>query len=72
MDEKQFLAVFQDTLQRDAPISMSDALADMEEWDSLAAMAAIALAEREFSRRLKLKDLKQQRTVRDVYTLFAG
>lgn len=72
MDEKQFLALFRETLQRDAVIRMEDALADMEEWDSLAAMASIALAEREFSRRLKLKELKQQRTVRDVYELFAG
>ena len=71
MDEKQFLALFQDTLQRDVPINMDDILADMEEWDSLAAMASIALAERKFSRRLKLKELKQQRIVRDVYELFA-
>ncbi|MDL2307135.1 phosphopantetheine-binding protein [Desulfovibrio sp. OttesenSCG-928-C06] len=70
MDENKFLALFQDTLQRETPLNMDDILASLEEWDSLAAMASIALAEREFSKRLKLKELKQQKTVRDVYELF--
>ena len=39
MTQNEFLKEFQDILQRDEPVDLDGKLADMEEWDSLTAMA---------------------------------
>ena len=42
MTRKEFLEKLQDVLERDEEITEDMVLADMEEWDSLAAMAVMA------------------------------
>ena len=71
MDKQDFLMVFQDTLQSDSALTMDMRLADIPEWDSMAAMGTIALADRQFGKQLKLAELKKVDTVEDVYALLA-
>jgi hypothetical protein len=69
MDENAFLALLRDTLQCESPLEMGLTLADMPEWDSLAAMAFLALGLRHFDRKLRLAQVKKAVTVRDLYAL---
>jgi acyl carrier protein len=69
MDEQTFLSLLRDTVQCEGPLEMDMALAQVPEWDSLAAMATLALAERSFGRRLKLAQIKKAVTVGDLYAL---
>ena len=47
-------------------------LADLEEWDSLAAMAVLALGARHFGRQLKLAQVKKAVTAGDLYALLTA
>ncbi|MDR2123636.1 MAG: hypothetical protein LBP38_01455 [Desulfovibrio sp.] len=72
MDEQTFLVLLRDTMQCEGHLKMDMALADVPEWDSLAAMAALALAERSFGRHLKLAQIKKAATVGDLYALLTA
>ena len=69
MDAPAFLELLLDTLQRDEALTLDMRLADVPEWDSLAAMAVLALADRRFGRRLSLADFKTLVTVGDLHAL---
>ena len=69
MQLDEFLPIFQDVLQRDDPLTADDALADIEEWDSLAVMATIAWFDRNLGRKLTFKDFKSLETVADIAAL---
>ena len=71
MHKQDFLSLFQDTLQCEESLTMDIRLADIPDWDSMAAMATIALAERQFGKHLKLAQLKNAETVEDLYALLA-
>lgn len=66
-----FLGLFQEILNSENPVEMSMSLNEIPEWDSLSAMAFIAMAERRFNKRLRLSDLKHKATVRDLYDLLS-
>jgi acyl carrier protein len=72
MDKKTFLALLRDALQCEGPLEMDLPLAQVPEWDSLSAMATLALAERSFGRRLKLARIKKAATVDDLYALLTA
>lgn len=65
----EFLEDFQFAINSEEPVSPDARLADIEEWDSLSAMAFIALADRKYGRKLKFPDLEKARTVRDLHEL---
>ena len=69
MTTSQFLEDFQSMLQRDEPVSVHEVLNDMEEWDSLALMAAISFFDLHFEIRLTFETLGTCRTVGDVMAL---
>lgn len=69
MQLTEFLQVFQDVLQRDEPLSAEDALADIEEWDSLAVMATIAWFDRNLGKKLTFRDFKGLKSVADIAAL---
>jgi Phosphopantetheine attachment site. len=69
MDASAFIDVMLDTLQRDEPLSMDMPLSDVPEWDSLAAMAFLALADRKFGKKLSMGHLKSAQTVSDLHAL---
>ncbi len=69
--DNDFLILFQEILNSEAPVEMSMLLEDIPEWDSLSGMAFIGLAERHFNKHLRLSDLKDKRTVEDLYGLLS-
>ena len=71
MDKAEFLEKLQDVLERDEEITEDMVLSDMDEWDSLAAMALMAFFEKNFGLKVKLKDLNDVKTVSDLIN-FAG
>lgn len=72
MDRKAFLELLQETFQREDPLAMDMPLAEIPEWDSLAAMLTLTLAKRRFGKELKTADLKPLTTVEDMYVLLAS
>jgi len=67
----EFLRLFQEILNSESPTEMSMRLEDIPEWDSLSAMAFIALAERHFNKHLRLSDLNGKKTVEELHDLLS-
>jgi acyl carrier protein len=72
MDKQAFALLLRETLQCESALEPGTVLRNLPEWDSLAAMAALALAERHFGKRLKLAQFKKLVTVEDMYVLFSS
>jgi acyl carrier protein len=72
MDEHAFLTLLRDTLQCERTLTPDLRLADLEEWDSLAAMAVLALGARHFGRQMKLAQVKKAVTAGDLYALLTA
>lgn len=64
-----FLARFQECIDREEPLALDMRLEDIAEWDSLSAMAFIGLANSAYGKRLKLTDLAKAKTVGDLHAL---
>lgn len=69
MTKSEFLIAFQDVLQRDDAVADTDALADMEEWDSLSKMATMAFFKKHFDVAITLDGLGKFETVADLINL---
>lgn len=69
MTQNEFLKEFQDILQRDEPVDLDGKLADMEEWDSLTAMATSFFLKSKFKIDLPLENFKEFQTARDIWNL---
>ncbi len=69
MKQNEFIAQLQDILQKDEPIEPNMALCDLEEWDSLSAMAIIAFYENFFNVQITFENLDACHTVADVIAL---
>ena len=69
MDEDAFLILLRDALQCEEALAPDLPLADVPEWDSLAAMAVLALGLRHFGRKLQLARVRKAATARDLYVL---
>lgn len=67
----QFLELLQETIDRETPLSMDMPLSQIQEWDSLAAMAFIGLARNVYQKQLKLTDLENAVTISDIYALLS-
>ena len=69
MEASLFTDLLCDALRCEEPISMDMALKDIPEWDSMAAMVALAMAEQNFNKKISLADLETLTTVSDLYAL---
>ncbi|MDR3362191.1 MAG: acyl carrier protein [Desulfovibrio sp.] len=72
MQSADFLVELQELLQCDIPLSVDTALAEMEEWDSLAVMSCVAYLEKHFGMKTKISQYKKIRTVADLIALAGG
>lgn len=72
MNEASFLDIMMDTLQREDPLSLDMVLEDILEWDSLSAMAFIALADKKFSKKVTFSHLSVAKTMEDLYALLTS
>ena len=74
MDLNEFVANFADQFdETDASEIQAETLFhDLDEWSSLVGMGIIALAKTEYGKTITGKELKECRTVKDVYNLIAS
>lgn len=66
MNKAEFLEKLQDVLERDEEITEDMVLADMEKWDSLAAMAVMAFFNKSLSITLLPAEVREMKTVMDL------
>jgi len=66
MTKEEFMVEMQEVLQTDAELNADTALADLDEWDSLAIMATMAFLDKHFGVKMKLADFRALSTVGDI------
>ena len=66
---EQFLKNFGEILELDTPPSSDKSLSEMEEWDSLAVVTFIAMADLKYQKKVQPNDVKKASTVSDLYAL---
>ena len=66
MDKVEFLEKLQDVLERDEEITEDMILEDMDEWDSLAAMALMAFFNKTLSITSLPAEVRKMKTVSDI------
>lgn len=66
MTKDEFLGKLQDVLERDDEISEDMVLSDIEEWDSLSAMALMAFFNKSLSITLLPSEVREMKTVSDI------
>lgn len=66
MTKQELLEKLQDILERDDKITEDMLLEDMEEWDSLAAMALMAFFNKTLSITLLPAEVREMKTVQDL------
>jgi len=64
--EDSFIEWFSEILESENPVSLEDVLADIEEWDSLAALSLISMVDDEYGIIMGSKDVKKMVIVRDI------
>lgn len=69
MTQIEFLEALKDALQREEDLSLDMALADLEEWDSLAIISLISLFDAQLGRKVSGNDLRGAVSVRDLLRL---
>ncbi len=66
MNKEEFLEKLQDVLERDEEITEDMVLEDIEEWDSLSAMALMAFFNKSLSITLLPAEVREMKTVMDL------
>lgn len=66
MTRQEFLEKLQDILERDEEITEDMVLADIDEWDSLAAMGIMAFFNKTLSVTLLPAEVREMKTVMDL------
>lgn len=66
MNKAEFLEKLQDVLERDEEITENMILEDMDEWDSLAAMALMAFFNKSLSITLLPAEVREMKTIADI------
>lgn len=72
MNITDFLAQMLDVMQRDEDISPTDLLENIEEWDSMSAMAFMAYLERKHGKTENFTAIHACKTVQDLFNLTQG
>lgn len=74
MELNEFVANFADQFDETDPedIRAETLFHDLDEWSSLVGMGIIALAKIEYGKTISGKELKECRTVKDVFNLIAS
>lgn len=69
MSEKDFLEKVTDILEVEEPVTMETDLTELEEWDSLAYVSVISMANAVLGKKVTVAELKTVKTVADLYGL---
>lgn len=68
----EFLSSFIDVLDTENDVRMDTVLSDLEEWDSLSRVSFIAMVKTNYGIALNLLDIKNAKTVADLYEAVEG
>ena len=73
MELKEFIENFADQFDETDPqeINADTEFHELDEWSSLSGMGVIAMAKTEYGKTITGKDLRECKTVEDVFTLLA-
>lgn len=73
MELKEFVAAFADQFDETDPseISAETQFHDLEEWDSLIALAVLNMSEKKFGKKVTFDEMKKCDTVEDLFNLIA-
>lgn len=71
MELKVFIEKFADAIETESPESLvpETIFRDLEEWSSLSTLSVIALADEEFGVELSAADMKNTKTIQDLFNL---
>lgn len=69
MERNEFIEKLKDLFDCEDEIAMETGLDDIEEWDSLGVITFLAEMGKHTSSQIKAEDVKQARTVEDLYGL---
>lgn len=69
MKYKDYIEKVSADLEFSHPLTGDEVLEEMDEWDSLKLLSFIAFVDREFGCQLKMTDVVNCRTLRDLYAL---
>ena len=72
MTQETFLEELQGILRTDVPLSIDYPLDELDEWDSMAMLAIVTFAEKEFQVSLDVNDFRQFETPGDIYRRLTG
>lgn len=62
-----FILKFQEALEREGEVKMSDEFRNYDEWSSIAYLSVIAFMDDEYNTQIEEADFKKLRTVQDLY-----
>jgi acyl carrier protein len=65
--EEKFLRLFAEILEREKLLNLDDKLENIEEWDSLSALALVSMLDDEYGVIMGSKDLERMKTVQDIF-----
>ena len=69
MDEKAFSDYLRDLMDLEEALPMNRELSTIEEWDSLSCVALLSFCASHAQKKVYLKDVKEAKTIRDLYNL---
>lgn len=74
MEFNEFLSVFADQFEDTDPqeIKEDTVFHDLDEWDSLIALAVLNMSEKRFGKRISFDEMKKCVTVMDLFNLVAS
>ena len=72
MNEQNFVKKMVELMDTEDEITMDTQLEEIEEWDSLSYMAFLAMCTSVSDRKITASDVKQAKTIRDLYVLYTG
>ena len=69
MTEEEFIEAMVDLMDTEMEITMDTVLTDVEEWDSLSYVAFQAMASVKLAKKLIPQQVRNAKTIRDLYVL---
>ena len=72
MSKQDFLTKLAELLEMDGTLTGAEALADLEEWNSMAVLSFMAMVDEETGKTLSAQEIAKAKTVDQLYELAAA
>ena len=72
MGEKEFLDKLVELMDTESEVTMNSELDSIDEWDSLSYVAFLAMCATYSDKKIAPSDVKNAKTIRELYSLFSG